>query len=760
MDATSTPANAATAPVDEPSASPSGDANSEEGSSRARAVVGAAAGAAASAAGSVAGSVTTAAVGTAAVTVAKGAGSALWHAGSYLSSAAVGYVASRGEGVGVVGGGGGLTGNGAASSNGVGGAAPKPPDDGTVRGLGSTEVLRMANTLDGIFAGDLAGHGSELHMPEVPRLVVVGTQSSGKSSLLNGIMGADILPLGEQMVTRAPLNLQLTHEPDESAMRAEFGQFRDGHWVSDESIPLACPDPTSAQMAQIRRAIESQTEARAGAQKGVSTDPIFLRLYSPHVPNLSLVDLPGLTMTALTAHGQPKNIKEQIRSMVSSYIAPQRTIILMVCPARADLEADPAVELCREHDPSGSRTVGVLTKVDLMNATTNISSYLSNAVASDLQLSLGYFAVKMRGPAEASLSVREGFGSEASYFQSHSVYGRPRAAFSDRLGVPQLSTFLSRVLLQHLRQHLPSILGEVMTLHQLTEQKLAELGPAVPTDEASRAALIQSVVASFCREFVGALVEKRADVKTGRKIKDAFNTLNAQLKAVAPFAEDEFSDEYLLEAVRDCEGNHLSFPIPPIELLEHMIIHPGKRPLRKLLPPCLACLSDVHEELRALCGRLLRTGQLSRFPNLQSRMREVVEALLDRERQRTLGKLEELIAMEEAYIYTDDATFLAELGAAVKKLVNRIDATLLRSILTSYFGTTQRSITNAAPKAIMLHMVRGMQGAVYSALFDAMGRTPPEGLLDEPMEVDSKRRADMELLNKLRAAKRTLETLA
>ena len=127
--------------------------------------------------------------------------------------------------------------NGGSSSSGNGhhmngssgaSAAPLPPDDGTVRGLGSTEVLRMANTLQGIFAGELAGHGSELQMPEVPRLVVVGTQSSGKSSLLNGIMAADILPLGEQMVTRAPLNLQLTHEPDASAMRAEFGQFRDG----------------------------------------------------------------------------------------------------------------------------------------------------------------------------------------------------------------------------------------------------------------------------------------------------------------------------------------------------------------------------------------------------------------------------------------------------------------------------------------------------------------------------------------------------
>ena len=110
-----------------------------------------------------------------------------------------------------------------------------------MRALGSAEVLKMAATLDGIFSSGLAGAAGDLKKPEVPRLVIVGTQSSGKSRLLNGIMGADILPLGEQMVTRAPLSIQLLHNPDPTAMRAEFGDFSKGGWVACEKIPLACP---------------------------------------------------------------------------------------------------------------------------------------------------------------------------------------------------------------------------------------------------------------------------------------------------------------------------------------------------------------------------------------------------------------------------------------------------------------------------------------------------------------------------------------
>lgn len=274
--------------------------------------------------------------------------------------------------------------------------------EGTLRGLGGTQMLRIANTLDGIFAGsELANSKGAIKQPEVPRLVVVGTQSSGKSSLLNGIISADILPLGEQMVTRTPLSLQLLHQPDPAAMRAEFGKYANGAWHCTTSISLSCPDPTSAQLTQIRDAIHEATEARAGRQKGVSADPIFLRIFSPHVPNLSLVDLPGLTMTALTDQGQPRDIKQQIRAMIGSFIQQERTIILLVAPARADLEADPAIEMVKEFDPKGERTIGVLTKIDLMNAGTDVSKYLTNSLPADLQLALGYFAIRNRSPAEA-----------------------------------------------------------------------------------------------------------------------------------------------------------------------------------------------------------------------------------------------------------------------------------------------------------------------------------------------------------------------
>ena len=110
-------------------------------------------------------------------------------------------------------------------------------------------------------------------------------------------------------------------------------------------------------------------------------------------------------MVACTDKGQPKDIKDKIRHLVGSYINHKNTIILAVMPARTDLEADIALDLIKQYDPKGIRTIGILTKVDLMNDNTDIVKYLENNVSKDLQLKYGYYAVRNRTPKEAKLNT-------------------------------------------------------------------------------------------------------------------------------------------------------------------------------------------------------------------------------------------------------------------------------------------------------------------------------------------------------------------
>ena len=239
--------------------------------------------------------------------------------------------------------------------------------------LMNKEILQIAHSLNGVLLdvkNVITKDKSNLNqknIPEaltLPRLVVVGTQSSGKSTLLNRLICMDLLPTGSQMVTRTPLHMYLKNISNNSNKNSkiEFGKYINGKWVSEHSYDITMPIPTVEEIEAVRAMINEQTIKKAGQSKNISYSPIYMTIETPFVPELQLVDLPGLTMVACRDKGQPKDIKEQIKKLVTSYITDDRTIILSVMAARTDLETDLALDLIKEIDPEGNRTVGVFNK--------------------------------------------------------------------------------------------------------------------------------------------------------------------------------------------------------------------------------------------------------------------------------------------------------------------------------------------------------------------------------------------------------------
>jgi hypothetical protein len=177
-------------------------------------------------------------------------------------------------------------------------------------------------------------------LPDLPQIIVVGGQSSGKSSVLENIVGKSCLPRGSGIVTRRPLVMMMQTSEHEYATFKHAGEQR---FYSDE---------------EIRSEIEADTQRICQGDKGLSSEEIFLRIYSPNVPNLTLVDLPGITKVAVA--GQPEDIGEQIERMVYKYAKRENTILLAVTAANQDLANSDAILCSRKCDPGGVRTLGVL----------------------------------------------------------------------------------------------------------------------------------------------------------------------------------------------------------------------------------------------------------------------------------------------------------------------------------------------------------------------------------------------------------------
>ncbi|KAI0058191.1 hypothetical protein BV25DRAFT_1830363 [Artomyces pyxidatus] len=208
---------------------------------------------------------------------------------------------------------------------------------------------------------------------KLPSIVVIGSQSSGKSSVLEAIVGHEFLPKGNNMVTRRPIELTLIHTPAGAGEAAEYGEF--------PALGLG----KIIDFGQIQKTLTDLNLA-VPASEAVSNEPIDLRIYSPHVPDLTLIDLPGYVQIA--SLDQPETLKEKIAALCERYIR-EPNIVLAVCAADVDLANSPALRASRKVDPLGLRTIGVITKMDLVPADQGAAILSGNRYP----LHLGYVGV-------------------------------------------------------------------------------------------------------------------------------------------------------------------------------------------------------------------------------------------------------------------------------------------------------------------------------------------------------------------------------
>jgi replication fork clamp-binding protein CrfC len=287
----------------------------------------------------------------------------------------------------------------------------------------------------------------------LPSIVVIGSQSSGKSSVLEAIVGHEFLPKGSNMVTRRPIELTLVNTPDSSAEYGEFPALGLGK-ITDFS--------------SIQRTLTELNLAVPDSQC-VSDDPIQLTISSPNVPDLSLIDLPGYIQ--VVGQGQPLELKQKIADLCDKYIQ-SPNIILAISAADVDLANSTALRSSRRVDPRGERTIGVVTKMDLVDAPRG-ASILSDR---NYPLRLGYVGVVARVPQTTGL-FKKGSGSitsaitknENAYFSAHPLEFGPEGGLS--IGTTTLRKKLMHVLEQTMAASLQSTSDAI---HQELEEATYE----------------------------------------------------------------------------------------------------------------------------------------------------------------------------------------------------------------------------------------------------------------------------------------------
>lgn len=507
----------------------------------------------------------------------------------------------------------------------------------------------------------LAPLGGGLSSPvDLPQITVVGSQSSGKSSVLENIVGRDFLPRGTGIVTRRPLVLQLINrrpgvnkaeDADKVNKTTEKGEELENN-LEEWGEFLHLPNKRFYNFEEIRAEIVRETDAKTGKNLGILAVPINLRIYSPHVLTLTLVDLPGLTKVPVG--DQPKDIERQIREMLLKYISKPNAIILAVNAANTDLANSDGLKLAREVDPEGARTIGVLTKVDLMDEGTDVVDILAGRV---IPLKFGYIPVINRGQRDIELkkTIRAALNDETAFFENHPSY----KAKSQYCGTAFLAKKLNSILLHHIKSTLPDIKLRIENSLKRYQNELSILGPEM---QESPTSIALSMITNFAKDYNEILIGEAKELSSqelsgGARISFVFHEIYKNgVNSIDPF--DQIKDADIRTIMHNTSGSAPSLFVGT-QAFEVLV----KQQIHRLEEPSLRCVNLIFDELTRILNQIISHPQYSRYPMLKERLSQSFIQFLREELIPTNKFVLDVISSEQTYVNTAHPDLLKGLQA-------------------------------------------------------------------------------------------------
>lgn len=490
---------------------------------------------------------------------------------------------------------------------------------------------------------------------------------------------------------------------------------------------------------RIKEEIERETEKLTGNNKKVSSTPINLRIYSPHVLTLTLVDLPGLTKVPVG--DQPKDIEVQIRDMVMHYISNPNAIILSVSAANVDLANSDALKVSRDVDPLGLRTIGVLTKLDLMDKGTNALDILQGRI---YPLRLGFIGVVNRSQEDINndVSIKTSLDKEREFFMTHPQYN----TIHEKCGYNYLANTLNKILMNHVKQCIPDLKRQVTSKLLKTRSLLNELGD--PQLNQNKGTLLLHIINKYSDLFRanidGSLPNcPLNELYGGARIASIFTDKFG--KAMDAFECSLNTDDIKLAITSSMGINN------PLFIPENAFLQLIKKQILRLEETSLACSDLVLEELKKISDRI-DVPELRHFYILKDRIIEVVHNLLMECHGPARDMISSLIEIEQGYINTKHPDFV-EIKSMVRDRMTKSEKSystpkttdttslsskdivyndmfmvdILRDMILSYFAVVKKNIKDRVPKTIMHFMVNASKVRLHSEL---IGNLYKEDLFD------------------------------
>jgi len=462
------------------------------------------------------------------------------------------------------------------------------------------------------------------------------------------------------------------------------------------------------------------------------------------------------------------------------------------CPSRTPCTS-------RGRSTSGLRSIGVITKIDIMDQGTDAVKMLRGE---EVPLRLGYVGVKMRSQQDITTGkpVKEALSEEKAWFDNHRAYSKLPPGL---VGTPVLIDKLTQILFKHIRRFLPEIKKEINEKRRGVQDRLDELGEGVPIEATERVQVMWTMVTDYCEMFKNT-IKGKYDRKLQRYMcniptKDGSMGGGARLRMIlndflADFMDTnitaEMSDEDIDRAIRFHEGDSLpGFPSP--DTFEFLALPH----LQKIAIPAVECVNNVAAALDLLAQRMAH-AVFRRFPKMAEACLAMTQNIIQQEKDATRFIVEQQVACYTGYLFTNDPIYLTEHGSmepmyngqqkqapppseeerrepgvaertvtnvrdgvrtahqSVSQMLSKAEAQKkkqqrysgpfvneIRKRLDAYFGITVRNVRDSVPKAVGFYLVRAVQEKLQFELLNALNQKDKLAeLLGEPPHIMEERK--------------------
>lgn len=517
----------------------------------------------------------------------------------------------------------------------------------------SRVLLTFSDKVNEIYNQFEKNNDKEENLVSAPTIKLVGTQSSGKSSTVNRIVGFELIPMGENMVTRTPINIRL-HNIEQPTITIVLSVVKDG--VMTECFRTIVNQQSKTQaLEQFRKKVSEQTDEITKNKWSISNIPLYIDIYSNKVANFSFVDLPGLVTIACTDKGQSEKLTEEIEELITSQIIIPNTIVLTVIQSKTDLETDIGLALVKklQNKYKTFSTIGVMTKPDLLDSFDKLNDIVANKISKSVMLDEGYFIINNK---------TNNFKDENEYFTQR-FDDTKEIMTKKRYGIVNLTDTLQKLLIVSIKKTLPEIKNKLADILKQQKNKEKSLGVELK-DSQSKTNYFNNTVYQLGQSITNSL-ESATIPNVGAKIGKIIDVFVNEIEKLDPFTNGGdnnkwFSDKYISEIIDGFSGYHLTTRISTEQLVERCITDKKIQPIMLMMPISEKCVNNILMALEDTVDKITRGGNVNNiemYPNLRSL---IVSQLIENVKlygNETLTNIINYLKTEEDFFWSTDKEF-------------------------------------------------------------------------------------------------------